>query len=113
MEVAVDPRLSTLLDRKARLRETTTAHGAKRPAREAPEAPPPAVAEQLAGGRVGAETTPAEAELPTFASQPAAKPPAAAAGKAAETPPPSEEDEAGFTARLLEAKKRALRRDKK
>ncbi|MBI4604374.1 MAG: VWA domain-containing protein [Planctomycetes bacterium] len=102
-----DARLATLLERKAKLREAAAARYQPRRGEAAAEgrkaAPPPAAA---------AAATDATVALAPGAGAGAAAPPAAPGRKAAEERREEKAEEASYTARLLEAKRRALRREK-
>lgn len=109
-EVVVDSRLSSLLERKSRLREASTS----RSATDASWRPPEPRAD-----RPGRET-PAESgrpEPPPLPGKGAAATAEGAGRKAAEAEEAEEsketkETEGSFTARLLEVKKRALKRER-
>jgi hypothetical protein len=95
---AADERLATLLQRKTELREMSAARYE------------PAV---VAEGRRAKRDVPAAAAPPAPAAAPGpAPPPGEAPGPAGPVPPAVEEGASSYTARLLEAKRRALRRGK-
>jgi hypothetical protein len=108
---AADPRLATLLERVGKLREA----GAARPREAAAPARAAAVTEMPAEAPI---TAPATRSWDATALEDGGGKPAAARGE--DAPPPGArpaarpgEPAGAYTARLLEAKKRALRRDKK